>query len=121
MSRLQEILMRMRDVDYVKRPLAEEDLSIATPEEEAMGEPMTPPAPPPNPAEVPLKPGAFNGMESVMNLATKGDETPLPEAETQIESPARKKLRYLDTMNQAQKMRSTPLKPLRTLAGGYNA
>ena len=53
-----------------------------------------------------------------MNVETAGDRSPLAEPDAAVESPARKKLKYLDTMNQARKLKPSPFKPMNTLAGG---
>ncbi len=116
MGILENVLRKLQDVSFVTRPLDVEDSYLSQSEEGAMAGFPTKPAP--DMTNKPLNQAAFGGMEDLLNMQTKGDETPLPEPDAAIESPMKKKLKYLDTMRQSQKMRSNPLKPMQTLVGG---
>jgi hypothetical protein len=117
---LHRILKLLNNVDYVTRPLGEEDQQVALsfPEEEAMQGSNIGQPPSVNPAQKPLNTQAFDNIETGLDLDRRGDMTPPGEPEAEVMSPARKKLKYLDLMNQNQKNKFPEMKPIPTLAGG---
>jgi len=118
MENLRRILMKLKDVGYISRPMQQEEemINLSFPEKQAMqGSPVGQP-PLANPAAVPLSPEAMGKMATGMERPNDMSQPSEPEAAT--ESPQRKKLRYLDTMQQTQKTNFPELKPVSTLAGG---
>jgi hypothetical protein len=118
MENLKRILRKLQDVNYISRPMQQEEemINLSFPEKQAMqGSPVGQPQPP-NPATMPLSDAAMGKMAT--GLERPGDMSQPSEPEAAVESPQRKKLRYLDTMQMNQKSKFPELKPVSTLAGG---
>jgi hypothetical protein len=118
MENLKRILMKLKDVGYISRPMQQEEemINMSFPEKQAMqGSPIGQP-PPVNPATVPLSAASMGKMAT--GLERPNDMSQPSEPEAAVESPQRKKLRYLDTMQQNQKTNFPELKPIPTLGGG---
>ncbi len=118
MENLKRILMKLQDVNYISRPMQQEEemINLSFPEKQAMQGSNIGQPPPPNPANVPLSAGAMGKMAT--GLERPGDMSQPSEPEAATESPQRKKLRYLDTMQQNQKSKFPELEPVSTLSGG---
>jgi len=91
-------------------------INLSFPEKQAMQGSQLGQPPPPNPASIPLSDNAMGKMAT--GLERPGDMSQPSEPEVAIESPQRKKLRYLDTMQQTQQSKFPELQPVSTLAGG---
>lgn len=113
MERLQRILSRLQDVNYVKSIQDTDREAVVLPEEQQM-QPMLPAK---NPADVAIKPEALDSLAGSMYRDQKDNLTPA-DPNTDQESPVRKKLRYLDMMNKNQQQKFPSLRPMQTLAGG---
>jgi len=125
-ERLQKILRRLRNVDYVTRPRAQEDSQIyqrdlqrKQQEEGAMGGVGgQPPSmskgvqPAPN-----LKANVLEDMALSMGETPQLQTTPLQPEATQ-ESPYKKRVKFYNSMNKKQDSKYPELKPMSTLAGG---
>lgn len=115
MKNLERILHLLKDVNFVTRP-HEPVPELPPGEEEAMGTAL--PGQEMNPQDMPLSAPAIDNMLTSLDTQRQGDATPISEPEQALESPARKRLKYLDTMNQIQKNNYPELKSNPMLGGG---